>query len=128
MSVAAKVAAFYHNDWLEGYRKENPDTKQRFKPLTLPDGSKTTVNILQPAEAIPEWINDQTAIFQEYVDAVNSNLTVDENAAIVHQIWMRNNEFDRVARPNVFKPFAELDLLEQEKDRMVVRIILEDLV
>lgn len=90
--------------------------------LSIEDG-KLVQNINQPAEAILPELNQRLngALAAEYAQLVSrgsirTTQEIDRAAAEVHNIWMRNNEWQREAHPELFRPYNELTADEKLKD------------
>jgi hypothetical protein len=119
--LSFELATLAHDKWWDNYRKNNPSTP-RYKKL--PDGTEIDIN--NCALNCPAWVKYQAElVHRDFVDAINLAATIDYNADMVHRIWMKKNDWERDTRPHLFVPFEKLTEEEKEKDRDIVRIILE---
>lgn len=90
--------------------------------LSVVDG-KLVQNINQPAEAIIPELNATLNgnLAGEYAQLVQrgtfrSPADFERGSSEVHEIWMRNNEWQREANPELFRPYNELTAEEKIKD------------
>lgn len=112
------LASSFHEKWLNDYREKNSDTP-RIKEI-----SGFTFNINVPWNELNElWKNEQREIFTQYIEIYNPNLSIDEMAEQIHQLWMKLNSWQQSSSPHLFVPYNNLSDDEKEKDRNVVRII-----
>ncbi len=90
--------------------------------LSIEDG-KLVQNINQPAGSILPALNQKLNgnLASEYATLVQrgnfrSATDIERASSEVHEIWMRNNEWQREANPALFRPFNELTAEEKIKD------------
>jgi hypothetical protein len=95
---------------------------QGVKGLSVEDG-KLVQNINQPAAEILPELNQKLNgnLASEYAILVErgtyrSTSDFDRASSEIHNIWMRNNEWQREASPGLFKPYNELSAEEKIKD------------
>jgi hypothetical protein len=71
------------------------------------------------------WRRKQTATAAAYADAIEGVAGTDEEAAagIVHDVWMLQHPEAMATSPHLFRPYAQLEEAEKEKDRAVVRLL-----
>lgn len=116
-SIATLLATEAHNEWLDNYRKNNGDTP-RIKELK---NVEFDINV-EWKSLNSLWKEEQKKIFIEYLKVFNKDYKIDEYASIIHDIWVQFNDW---CDESLKVPFNELDDIEKEKDRVVVRKINE---
>jgi hypothetical protein len=146
------LAQELHKDWVKNFLKTGGT--ERFKPVPGSEGwtkeeRQETIkkdptarlginkegaevveqNIAQsPKNIYPslmEALNGKLA--REYFDALNGFVGNKEKAAeIVHNIWMKENSWQKESSPQLFVSYSELSEEEKDKDRAVVKVM-EDL-
>lgn len=111
--LVADVASSLHELWCAARRQEDGTVAPRVK-----DG----VDIANTAFSdLPHrWQVENLAAAKSALAAVRVSTSVDQAATLVHQDWLSRNA--GWARPDQLVTFAQLSVVEQDKDRVVVRV------
>jgi hypothetical protein len=121
--AAMELAAMHHTTWLKNFRQQHPDDVVRNR--TTSDGGRE-MNILVPWDELdPAWQEKQVNIHEVYVIMIKQNpsATLEDAAAMVHQLWITENQWKKDDHPTLFVSYDRLPENEKEKDRNIVRTI-----
>lgn len=148
------VAHDMHETWRKGLKpgavKEHPVPQAAFhggetpadalarleksgaKGLRVNEEGKLVQNINRPAsEVLPSLMEkNNLAPAKEYVAAIGSKKIAttrdfDNAASEVHEVWMKNNSWQKESNPQLFKDYKELTADEKLKDLDVVASVLK---
>lgn len=111
LQICYELARLAHQNWL---------SKQPADRVSIKYGH----NIAVPWDKLDEtWQKDQMKTFTEYAELVSSCCTNLPEA--IHNIWMKNNSWEKEYKPHLFVPYEELSDDEKNKDIDIVNIIMK---
>jgi hypothetical protein len=134
--VVATVASLAHEEWrkprLISGTHGSLDAKYepRIKPTGLTQGGEVDIANTTYSALPPKWQTENRKGAESAVDAVQDQLDhganlseIDVEAAsdMVHDAWIKRNDWARKDSPQLCVPYAELPEDEKEKDRFFVR-------
>lgn len=113
--MTEQLARAHHTAWLAQTQDQGP---------RMVEAEGASFDIRVPWENLhPVWRRKQAAAQQVYVDAIEGIADEETAAGIVHDVWMLQHPDAMATRPHLFRPYAQLEEAEKEKDRQIVRLL-----
>lgn len=115
--MTERLARAHHAAWLAQTQDQGP---------RMVEAEGASFDIRVPwADLHPIWQRKQMATAAAYADAIEGMVGNDEEAAasLVHNVWMTQHPDALVTSPHLFRPYAQLEEAEKEKDRQIVRLL-----